>query len=342
MERNPILDAALSAEDGLPLYLQLASLTRRCISSGLLKPGDQLPSEAELCRHFNISRSTVRQALKELEEQGLVLRRQGLGSFVAEPKLYRRSENIYSFTSEATAMGRKPGSRLLSFEIIRPSADIRRLMELRDESVEVYRFTRIRLVDEMPLMLETSYYPCYIYPGLTRELVQTHSFYSLLLERDVLLFHGCVMACEGRAYLFTAPSGTGKTTHCRLWLDRFPGSHVLNGDKPLLRIEEERVFACGTPWQGKERYGCNEILPLEAICFLERDTVNHIAPVSFHDAFPALLAQTHRPAGGAAMLKTLALLEKLGQRTRLYRLGCNREPEAAELSFTTMHGDRTP
>jgi len=165
---------------------------------------------------------------------------------------------------------------------------------------------------------------------------------SLLLERDVLLFHGCVMACEGRAYLFTAPSGTGKTTHCRLWLDRFPGSHVLNGDKPLLRIEEERVLACGTPWQGKERYGCNEILPLEAICFLERDTVNHIAPVSFHDAFPALLAQTHRPAGGAAMLKTLALLEKLGQRTRLYRLGCNMEPEAAELSFTTMHGDRKP
>ena len=186
MERDPILEAALSAEDGLPLYLQLSSLFRRCISSGLLKPGDQLPSESELCRHFEISRSTVRQALKELEEQGLILRRQGLGSFVAEPKLYRRSENIYSFTSEATAMGRKPGSRLLSFEIIRPSGDVRKLMEIGDESVEVYRFTRIRLVDELPLMLETSYYPCYIYPGLTRELVQTHSFYSLLLERGIV------------------------------------------------------------------------------------------------------------------------------------------------------------
>ena len=176
MDNHPIMDATLSADDSLPLYLQLASLIRRCISSGLLKPGDHLPSEAELCRHFTISRSTVRQALKELEEQGLILRRQGLGSFVAEPKLYRRSENIYSFTSEAAAMGRKPGSRLLSFEVLRPSAEIRRLMEIGDESVEVYRFTRIRLVDEVPLMLETSYYPCYIYPGLTRELVQTHSF----------------------------------------------------------------------------------------------------------------------------------------------------------------------
>ena len=91
MEHDPILEAALSAEDGLPLYLQLSSLIRRCISSGLLKPGDQLPSESELCRHFEISRSTVRQALKELEEQGLILRRQGLGSFVAEPKLLSRS-----------------------------------------------------------------------------------------------------------------------------------------------------------------------------------------------------------------------------------------------------------
>ena len=94
MEQNPILEASLSEDDRLPLYLQLSSLIRRCISSGLLKPGDLLPSEAELCTRFGISRSTVRQALGELEEQGLILRRQGRGSFVAEPKLHRRSENI--------------------------------------------------------------------------------------------------------------------------------------------------------------------------------------------------------------------------------------------------------
>ena len=186
MEQNPILEASLSEDDRLPLYLQLSSLIRRCISSGLLKPGDLLPSEAELCTRFGISRSTVRQALGELEEQGLILRRQGRGSFVAEPKLHRRSENIYSFTSEATAMGRTPGSRLLSFEVIRPSAEIRRLLELRDETVEVYRFTRVRLVDGAPLMLETSYYPRYIYPQLTPEVLETHSFYSLLFERGIV------------------------------------------------------------------------------------------------------------------------------------------------------------
>ncbi len=186
MARNPVLEASLSAEDSFPLYLQLASLIRRCISSGLLKPGDQLPSEAELCQHFSVSRSTVRLALKEVDEQGLIRRKQGRGSFVAEPKLFRRSENIYSFTSEATAMGRTPSSRLLSFEIILPSAEVRELLELQDASVEVYHFSRIRLVDDSPLMLETSFYPCYIYPGLTPELLQTHSFYSLLFEHGII------------------------------------------------------------------------------------------------------------------------------------------------------------
>ena len=160
-----------------------------------------------------------------------------------------------------------------------------------------------------------------------------------LLEKDVLLFHGSVMAYAGKAYLFTAPSGTGKTTHCRLWLSQIPGTYVLNGDKPLLRIEQDRVLACGTPWRGKEKYGRNEILPLEAICILERDTHNHIEPVSFRDALPVLLAQCNRPDDAQPMLRTLELIGRLGRMTRLYRLGCNMEPEAARVSFRAMCKD---
>ena len=250
MDNNPILDAVLSADEGLPLYLQLSSLIRRCISSGLLKAGDQLPSEAELCGHFGISRSTVRQALKELEEQGLILRRQGLGSFVAEPKLYRRSENIYSFTSEAAAMGRKPGSRLLSFEIIRPSAEIRRLMEIPDETVEVYRFTRIRLVDEVPLMLETSYYPRYIFPELTRELVQSHSFYSLLLERGVVPgmatdLYEAVRLDRSEADLLATKAGSAGFYHQRVTRSEDGAifeltQSVMRGDRTRLEVTLQR------------------------------------------------------------------------------------------------------
>ena len=94
MDNDPILSAKLIEEHNVPLYYQLESLIRRCISSGLLKPGDMLPSEMELCQNFSISRSTVRQAIGRLEEEGLVQRHQGKGSFVAEPKLHRRTENI--------------------------------------------------------------------------------------------------------------------------------------------------------------------------------------------------------------------------------------------------------
>ena len=157
-----------------------------------------------------------------------------------------------------------------------------------------------------------------------------------MLAYEAVVFHGSALALDGKAYLFTARSGTGKTTHSRLWLKSIPGSYVLNGDKPMLRLLDGRFFACGTPWQGKEGFGCNEILPLEAICILERDAYNHIAPVSFHDAFPVLVQQTHRPEGKDALLRTISLIGRMNGNVRLYRLGCNMEDEAAIVSFRGM------
>lgn len=172
--------------------------------------------------------------------------------------------------------------------------------------------------------------------------LETLAVYRRLAERmldyDAVVFHGSVVALEGRAYLFTARSGTGKTTHTRLWLKNIPGSYVLNGDKPMLRLDGARVLACGTPWMGKERLGCRGILPLEAICLLERDEKNRIEPISFHEAMAGLIQQTHRPEGGDAFVKTLSLIGKLGGCVRLYRLGCNMEDEAALVSWRGMTG----
>ena len=161
---------------------------------------------------------------------------------------------------------------------------------------------------------------------------------AALLGHDILLFHGCVMGYAGRAYIFTAPSGTGKTTHSRLWLSEIPGSYVLNGDKPLLRVERDRVLACGTPWQGKEKMGRNEMLPIAAICVLKRDSANRIRPLTAHDALPALIGQSNRPQEAEAMLKTLNLIDRLSKLTDLYELGCNMEAEAAHVSFDAMAG----
>lgn len=161
-----------------------------------------------------------------------------------------------------------------------------------------------------------------------------------MLDYGAVVFHGSVLAYEGRAYLFTALSGTGKTTHSRLWLKNIPGCHILNGDKPLLRVTEDGVFACGTPWQGKEGYGCNEMLPLEAICVLERDRTNHIELISFRDGMNTLIQQTNRPTEPALLIKTLDLIGKIGTGVKLYRLGCNMEDEAAFCSFEGMRADR--
>ena len=188
MDINPVLMNKLSMDSDIPLYSQLVSIIKRNISAGTLAPGALLPSEAELCRTFDVSRSTVRQAIGELGSEGLVVRKQGRGTFVAEPKMRRRTENVYSFTSEINALGMTPSSTILEFEVMAPPPDIVTMLELESASVKVYRFSRIRNVNGQPLILETSFYPTYIYPKLTRELLETHSFYSLLYEEGIVPF----------------------------------------------------------------------------------------------------------------------------------------------------------
>ena len=186
MESNPILLSELSLDSDIPLYSQIVNIVKRNLSAGTLTAGALLPSEAELCRAFDVSRSTVRQAIGILESEGLVVRKQGRGTFVAEPKVRRRTENVYSFTSEISAMGMTPSSTLIEFDVIVPTPDIIKVLQLKNPEERVYRFTRIRNVNGEPLILETSFYPQFIYPKLTRELLQTHSFYSLLYEVGIV------------------------------------------------------------------------------------------------------------------------------------------------------------
>ena len=186
MEHNAILDSRLSLSSNIPLYAQLVGIIKREISSGALKIGDLLPSEAELCRALDISRNTARQAIGELEDEGLVVRKRGRGTFVADPATNRRGVR-YSFTTEVSSLGKVPSSTLIDFDVVVPGQAICEKMELR-EGTPVYCFTRVRNVDGEPLILETSYYPQYIYPNLTRDMVQTHSFYSLLYHVGITPF----------------------------------------------------------------------------------------------------------------------------------------------------------
>lgn len=186
MERNNILTSTLSLSSDIPLYSQLVGIIKRNISSGALPVGALLPSEAELCQAMNISRNTVRQAIGELEDEGLVVRKRGRGTFVADPSATRRGVK-YSFTTEISSMGKVPSNTLVDFSVMEAPEDVCDKMELRPGTT-VYCFTRVRNVDEIPLILETSYYPQYIYPNLTRDMVETHSFYSLLYHVGIIPF----------------------------------------------------------------------------------------------------------------------------------------------------------
>ena len=161
-----------------------------------------------------------------------------------------------------------------------------------------------------------------------------------LFDRDTLLFHGSVIAVDGVGYLFTAKSGTGKSTHTRLWRQVFgPRAQMVNDDKPFLRITDRGVTACGSPWNGKHGLGANVEVPLRAICLLERGDENRISPIPAKDAVFMLLQQSSRPQDPRHMPKYLDLLDRLSQGVRFYRLSCNMSPEAARVAYDAMSRD---
>lgn len=159
-----------------------------------------------------------------------------------------------------------------------------------------------------------------------------------MLDYNTVLIHGAVVAINGDAYLFTAKSGTGKTTHVLKWVKDIPGAYVLNGDKPLI-IVDDKPKACGTPWNGKERIGCNKIVPLKAIVFMDRSEDNFIKKIPSSQAFPLLLGKTHRPKDSEKMKKTIKLLSALTKSVEFYSFKCNNfKNDCLEVSYRTLVG----
>lgn len=155
---------------------------------------------------------------------------------------------------------------------------------------------------------------------------------------DAIMMHGSVVAKDDYAYMFTAPSGVGKTTRTRIFLDTYSSSIVVNGDKPLIKITDTQVIACGTPWCGKEGWNTNTMVPLRAIFLLERveeGEDSSIEEISLGKAFPFLLQQTHRPEDPDLMRKTLSLLKSLEGKVKIYRFRSTPTEESVRLAYET-------
>lgn len=180
--------------------------------------------------------------------------------------------------------------------------------------------------------------PVRIFPA---RYLETLALYRKMAEKlpqyDTLLFHGSCIAVDGVGYLFTAKSGTGKSTHTALWRRLFgERAYMVNDDKPLLIVKDDGVWACGTPWDGKHRLSTNAIVPLKGICILTRGVENEIEPISPKDALPALLQQTYRPVTPDGMMQVLRLAAKLTEKVGFYLLKCNMEQTAAQVAFDGM------
>lgn len=164
------------------------------------------------------------------------------------------------------------------------------------------------------------------------------SFYRQLLQYNGMMLHASAVMMDGKAYLFSAPSGTGKSTHTRLWQQVFGAdrARILNDDKPALRLEEGIWYAYGTPWSGKHDISINARVPLAGIAMIERSDTNTIEPFGGREAIAAFLEQTVRPKDGLLRIRLLELLDQLLTHVPVWKLRCNMDPEAAQTAYRAM------
>lgn len=178
--------------------------------------------------------------------------------------------------------------------------------------------------------------------GLPKELViymeSGRQFYRELLYHDGMMLHASAVALDGKAYLFSGPCGMGKSTHTRLWQQLFgDAAQVFNDDKPALRRLDDRWFAYGTPWCGKDGININMKVPLVGICFLRRGDHNEIRRLSTQEATANIISQTMRRFRDVERLDLmLSHVEKLVQEVPVYELFNKPELAAAQLSYETM------
>ncbi len=165
------------------------------------------------------------------------------------------------------------------------------------------------------------------------------SFYRQLLQFDGMLLHSSAVVLDGYAYLFSAPCGTGKSTHTSLWLRAFPDAVILNDDKPALRRENGRWYAYGTPWSGKTAQNENMRVPLGGVCVLRRGEKDEIFPFGGTKAVFALLEQTARPWSEAARTRLLELLGMLLEEVPVWQMYCTPTLQAAHMAQEAMSAE---
>ncbi len=200
--------------------------------------------------------------------------------------------------------------------------------ENNDENVPAIEVTKQEIIKEDPDG-----------QGLSLAYLESLAIYrkicELVSKNETFLFHCSAIAFDGAGVLFTAPSGTGKSTHARLWTEYFKERvKVVNDDKPLIRLKDDGVYVYGTPWCGKHGIETNMSVKIKAVVVIERGKENSIEKLDFEEGYPVLFAQTYRPVSESGMQAFLRFLNRFSESVDMYRLKCNISKEAV----TVAHG----
>ena len=172
--------------------------------------------------------------------------------------------------------------------------------------------------------------------------IENQALFALITEKlvafNTILFHGSALSMDGEAYIFTAPSGTGKSTFARHWRETF-GKRVwmINDDKPFVRIDGGAARVYGSPWDGKHCLSRNASAPLKAVLRLFQSGENRLEPMHKADAYQVLLQQSYMSDVPDTACRILTLERELLDAAAFYRMYCNREAEAVMCAWRGMH-----
>lgn len=176
----------------------------------------------------------------------------------------------------------------------------------------------------------------------TMEYLETGTaFYKKLLIYDGMMLHASAVAVDGYAYLFSAPCGTGKSTHTSMWQELLGKDRaiIINDDKPAIRKIDGVYYAFGTPFSGKNDISVNEGYPVKGICFIRRGEENKIHTLDSRNAITPFFNQTIRPADEKYMDLLCERVDDMLNCISFYALDCRADTDAARVSYNFMKGD---
>jgi len=173
----------VSKDNPIPLHYQIKEILQEMIENEVLKPGQAIPTERELCKIQGVSRMTINKAIMSLVNEGLIYREQGKGTFVSIPKVNSEIPRLNGFTEQMEENGIISKTKILSFKVIEATKKCKLELKMPIDENKIIEVKRLRFSEEQPVAIEIAWLPYYLYSGMTREMIEDKSLYGIFREK---------------------------------------------------------------------------------------------------------------------------------------------------------------